>query len=125
MRATVSDTEHTIDSKRHGRAYPMSLEKHHDILHAPLFLPGLHDAPRPNLADAIDLQDAQRLLRQNSQGVETEGRHQPFRVSGTDAFDQTGTEIFFDSFDGRRINFLPMVDLKLKSVAWVRLSKTR
>src|SRR5262249_6290277 len=37
----------------------------------------------------------------------------------TDPFDQTGSQIFFDSFDGRRIDLIPMLDLELQSVAWV------
>ena len=41
----------------------MPLEKHHHILHASLLLPCLHDPPRADLADTVDLQNTQRLLR--------------------------------------------------------------
>jgi hypothetical protein len=51
-----------IDAQRQGRADAMALEKHHDILHAALGLPGLHDPARPHFADAFDIENPQRFV---------------------------------------------------------------
>ena len=51
-----------IDAQCQGSADAMALEKHHDILHAALGLPRLHDAARPHLADALDIENPQRFV---------------------------------------------------------------
>ena len=112
-------TKNAINSQRHRRAHAVALQKDHHIPHAALLLPSLHDTPGADFTDAVDLQDAQRLLGQNPQGVEAKGGDQPFRISGTDAFDQPRAQIFFNAFDGRRIDLLPMINLKLQAVTWV------
>ena len=51
-----------IDAQCQGSADAMALEKHHDILHAALRLPRLHDATRPHFADAFDIENPQRFV---------------------------------------------------------------
>ena len=58
----------------------MPLQEHHDILHAALLLPCLHDAARTHFTDAVDIQNPQRLFGQDSQSIETERRHQSCRT---------------------------------------------
>src|ERR671918_2993583 len=95
----------------------MTLQENHDVLHAALLLPRLHNATRAHFADPINLQNPQRLFGQNSQGIEAERRNQALRVSSANALDQTGAEISLDPFNGRRIDLFPMIDLKLQTIA--------
>src|SRR5207302_2251951 len=92
-----------------------------DSRHAALSLPILENAVCAHLADAVDSQNAQWLFRQNFQCVQSTRRYQPFRVRRSDPLDQTGAEIFLDAFDSRGVDLLPMINLKLQSIARMAL----
>src|SRR5688572_1931266 len=55
-------TEGAINSKGQRGPDAVSLQENHDVLHATLLLPCLHNSARANLANAVNLQDAQRFL---------------------------------------------------------------
>ena len=57
------------------------------------------------------------MIGQNPQRVESESCHEPLRVARPNPFDHAGAEIFLDAFEGRRIDLLPVIDLKLQAVA--------
>ena len=115
----------SVDPQCQRRPDAMSLEKNHDVLHAALLLPSLHDPARAHLADPFDFQNAQRLLRENLQRVQSECPHQALRIGGADAFDEAGAEIFFDAFDGRRIDFVPVINLELQAITRMALPRAR
>ena len=94
-------------------AHAVALKKDHNVLHPPLFLPGFHDASGAHLADPVYLEDAQRLLTENLQGVQSKCRHQTFRVTGADPLDQPRAEIFFNAVETGRIDLVPVIDVKL------------
>ena len=87
------------DADAQGVGHAVGLQEDHDLPQGLLVIPGGLDRLRPSRADAVDLAEAARLVRDDVESAHAEPRDDLVGVRLADAFDQAAAEVFADAVD--------------------------
>ena len=91
-----------VDAHRPRGADTVAVQEQHDLADDLLLGPAGDDALGAFRADAADLTQPVRLLRNDLEHGLAKGAHELFGVDGADATDHPGAQIFLDPLDRRR-----------------------